>query len=72
MINLRFGARKLIPRIDPTKALLRIESFLTIPFFVTSWLVCAIGFAVRAGFLMAKADGADKSAILNQILKRKP
>ena len=48
-------------------ALLAIESVLTIPFFVASWLVIAIGFSAMAGFQMAKAAGAEKRAMLNRI-----
>lgn len=52
-----------------TRALMRIESLITIPCFVIAWLVCATGFALKAGYLMAKAEGADKRAILDATLK---
>lgn len=69
----RMSARKFIPRIERVKAvLLGIETVLTTPFFVISWYACAIFFAIKAGFLMAKAEGAAKPAVLDQLLKRKP
>ena len=59
-------------KVDITKLLLRIESVLTIPFFIASWLTCAIVFAVKAGFLMAKSEGAAKSTTLDKLLKPDP
>lgn len=64
--------RARVSRITVKKTLLAIESCLTIPFFVTSWFVCAIGFAVKAGFLMAQSEGAAKSSALDKLLKSDP
>lgn len=50
-------------------ALLALETTLTVPFFLVSWLVCATGFAARAGFLMAKEGSEEvKEEILKKVL----
>jgi hypothetical protein len=51
------------------RSLLALESWITIPVFVVSWMLCGIGFAAAAGFQMAKADGAAKRALLDRALK---
>jgi hypothetical protein len=50
------------------QTLLILESALTIPVFIVSWLVCAVGFSALAGFRMAKADSAQKEKILDGVL----
>lgn len=41
------------------------------PFFLLSWLLCGIAFAVYAGFLVAKADGAEKEKVLAEMFGTK-
>lgn len=53
------------------KILLRMESFLAMPAFIVSWMICAIALGVRSGYLLAKLDGAAKSALLDKILPAK-
>lgn len=37
------------------------------PFFLLSWLLCGIAFAMYAGFLVARADGKDKVIVLEEM-----
>ncbi len=63
---------KLYQRIAATPAaaraaLLVTESCVTAVPFVLSWFACAIYFAVKAGYLMAAAESADKCKLLEQM-----
>jgi hypothetical protein len=52
-----------------SRALLRIETGLTVLPFLASWLGCAIGFAVVAGYQMAKAASEqEKASVLEKVL----
>ncbi len=51
------------------RLLLGFESCLTVPTFIASWLVCAIGFSVVAGYRMAAAARDKKAEILGEIFK---
>lgn len=53
------------------KILLSVETILVFPFFLLSWLLCGIAFAVYAGFLVAKADGAEKEKVLAEMFGTK-
>lgn len=55
-----------------TKFLLWLETVLTVPFFLLSWLLCSLFYAVRAGRDMARADTeAEKEAVLNKVFGSK-
>jgi hypothetical protein len=47
--------------------LLALESTLTALPFIVSWLVCAVILSIQAGYLMAKADSAQKETILQNL-----
>lgn len=49
--------------------LLAVETILTLPVFVVSWLVSAIGLAVVGGFQFARLEkDQDKRTVLNKAL----
>jgi hypothetical protein len=56
------------------KILLALETALTLPFFLLSWFLCSMYFAVKAGNIMAKADSAEKLEVLTGMLggEKKP
>lgn len=58
-----------VSRSTAARALLALESCVSVPIFVLTWMVCAIGFAAKAGFLMARADGEVKRTLLEKMLK---
>jgi hypothetical protein len=49
------------------RMLLALESCLTAVPFIMSWLICAIIFSAKAGYLMAAADAAKKAQILDAL-----
>lgn len=52
------------------RKLLALESCLTAVPFVVSWMVCAIILSAKAGYLMAKADVADKAKTLDTLFPK--
>ena len=53
------------------KVLQKVETVITLPFFLLSWFLCSVFYALRAGFDLAKADGTDKSAVLDKMFGKK-
>ena len=52
------------------KALLVAETVISFPFFLLSWMACAVWFAMRAGYLLASSDSEDKRALLDEMFKK--
>ena len=50
-----------------TKWLLKIETVLTVPFFIASWLVCSVAIAVRGGYRLAVVYPDQKRDVLDGI-----
>ena len=53
------------------KLMLKMETALTLPFFLLSWLLCSVFYAVLAGRTLAKADGGDKEKVLEELFGKK-
>jgi hypothetical protein len=45
----------------------KIETAVTVPFFLLSWLLCSIGAAIFAGYTMARLEGQQKEELLTKM-----
>lgn len=52
------------------KTLLKIETGITTPFFIASWLCCAIFVAIKSGYTMAKLEESQKEVLLNSLFDK--
>lgn len=53
------------------RILLGLETAVAFPFFLISWLLCGVFYAVLAGHLMARSGGEDKAKLLRHLLGKR-